>query len=198
MPSGFATWCHSTEKDLEKTVLKPRLIVLIVMVLAATLSRLMPHPPNMTTVTALALFGGATFADRRLAFLVPGAALFLSDLVLGLYAHMEIVYASFALIVCLGFWLRQRQSIVTTAAAVLASSILFFIVTNFGTWAFGTLYPKTIDGLTACYVAAIPFFQNALMGDAFFAAVLFGGFTLLESRFVGLREPAQAARLQGF
>lgn len=174
-------------------MLKPRLIVLIGMVLAAALSRLLPHPPNMTAVAALALFGGATFADRRLAFLVPGAALLLSDAVLGFYAHMEVVYISFALVVCLGLWLAKRRTVATTAAAVLASSWLFFIVTNFGTWALGSLYPKTVDGLIACYIAAIPFFGNTLQGDAFFSVLLFGGLALLESRFVALREPMATA-----
>jgi hypothetical protein len=170
-------------------MLKPRLIVLITMVLAAAASRLIPHPPNLTSITAVALFGGAYFSDRRLAFLVPLAALFLSDLILGFYAHMEVVYLSFALIVCVGLWLQKRRSTIYIVGAALASSILFFLLTNFGVWALESLYPKTMAGLLACYVAAIPFFQNTLQGDLFFTAALFGGFTLLERSFPKLREP---------
>jgi hypothetical protein len=176
-------------------MLKPRLMVLIAMVLAAAASRLIPHPPNLTSVTAVALFGGAYFSDKRLAFLVPLAALFLSDLILGFYSHMEVVYLSFALIVCVGLWLQKRRSAFHIAGAALASSVLFFLITNFGVWAFGSLYPKTIAGLLACYVAAIPFFQNTLQGDLFFTAVLFGGFALLERSFPPLREPRTAAAL---
>jgi hypothetical protein len=178
-------------------MLNPRVTVLIGMIAAAALSRLLPHPPNMTSVTAIALFGGAYFADRRLAFLMPCVGLLLSDMVLGFYAHMEVIYLTFALIVCFGFWLRNRQTAASIAGAALASSVMFFTVTNFATWALGSLYPKTIDGLVACYVAGIPFFQNTLLGDLFFSALLFGGFTLLESRFVSLREPLQSADMQG-
>jgi hypothetical protein len=169
-------------------MVKPRLMVLIAIVLAAAASRLIPHPPNMTSITAIALFGGAYFPDKRLTFLVPLAALLLSDLILGFYSHMEVVYLSFALIVCIGLWLQKRRSVFYITGAALASSILFFLLTNFGVWALESLYPKTIAGLLACYMAAIPFFQNTLQGDLFFTAVLFGGFALLERSFPKLCE----------
>src|ERR1700688_456189 len=128
-------------------MLKPRFLVLASMILAAAASRLIPHPPNMTSITAVALFGGAYFSDRRLAFLVPLAALFLSDLFLGFYGHMEVQYLSFALIVCIGLWLEKDRSVLKIAAAALAGSVLFFLLTNFGVWAFGSLYPRTPAGL---------------------------------------------------
>src|SRR6266567_7198337 len=174
-------------------MLKPRLLVLISMILVAAASRLIPHPPNVTSLTALALFGGAYFSDRRLAFLVPPTALFLSDLVLGFYHHMEVVYLSFALIVAIGLWLQKRRTALSIAGAALTSSVLFFVLTNFGVWAFDALYPKTLEGLIACYVAAIPFFQNTLLGDLLYTAVLFGGFALLEMRFSALRAPVTPA-----
>lgn len=158
------------------------------MILAADTSRLIPHPANMASITAVALFGGAYLSDKRLAFLVPLAALFLSDLVLGLYPHMEVIYGSFALVVCIGLWLRRNRNPLRIAGAALLSSILFFVITNFGVWAFGSLYPKTVAGLVACYAAAIPFFQNTLAGDALYTAVLFGGFALAEKWIPALRE----------
>jgi hypothetical protein len=167
---------------------KPRLLVLVCMILAAAASRLVPHPPNMASITAVALFGGAYLSDKRLAFLVPMAALFLSDLILGLYSHMEIVYGSFALVVCLGLLRRRKRTPLRIASATLASSILFFVITNFGVWAFGSLYPKTAARLATCYVAALPFFRNTLAGDALYTAVLFGGFALAERWVPALRE----------
>jgi len=164
--------------------------MLTAMILAAAFSRLLPHPPNMAPITAVALFGGAYFSDKRLAFLVPLAALFLSDLVLGVYRHMEVVYLSFALIVCIGLWLQQHRSVLNIAGAAVASSLLFFLVTNFGVWAFGSLYPRNLDGLLACFAAAIPFFKNTLQGDMFYTVVLFGGFALLERQFGILRQPS--------
>jgi hypothetical protein len=165
---------------------RPRLAVLTTMILAAAVSRLIPHPPNFTPIGAMALFGGACFADRRLAFLLPLTALFLSDLVLGLHVLIPVVYGSFALSVLLGCWLRSRRTMVTTAAVTLAGSVQFFLVTNFACWLLW--YPHTAEGLVACYVAAIPFFQNTLMGDAAFATALFGGLALAEWRFPTLRE----------
>src|SRR3984893_16508312 len=164
----------------ETSMLNPRFNTLIIMVIAAAATRLLPHPPNMTSVTALALFGGAYFSDRRLAFLVPLTALLLSDLILGLYRHMEIPYLSFALIVCIGFGLQQRWTAPRIVGAALLSALVFFTVTNFGVWAFDSLYPKTAPGLLACYVAAIPFFRNTILGDLLYTAMLFGGFRLLE------------------
>jgi hypothetical protein len=169
-------------------MLKPRIAILISMVVAAAATRLMPHPPNLTSITAVALFGGAYFSDKRLAFLVPLAALFASDLLLGFYAHMEFQYASFALIVCLGLWLQQRRTVLPIAGAAFASSALFFAITNFGTWATSDLYPHTMAGLALCYTAAIPFFWNTLGGDLLYTAILFGGFAALERAFPILRD----------
>ena len=171
-------------------MLKPRFALLIAMIAAAAATRLMPHPPNITAISAMALFGGATFADKRLAFLVPLAALFASDLVLGLYRGMEYQYLTFALIVCLGFFLQSRRRVLPIAGAAVASSTIHFIVTDFGTWMTGTMYPHTVAGLVTCYTAAIPFFWNTLAGDLFYTALLFGGFAALERTFPILRDAA--------
>jgi hypothetical protein len=165
---------------------KPRFLVLTGMIVLAATSRLIPHPPNFTPVAAMALFGGATFAERRLAFFVPFAALFLSDVAMG-YSPSPVVYGSFALIVSIGLCLRTRRTPLAIAGGALAGSILFFVTTNFGVWAFGSLYQKTASGLIECYVAAIPFFRNTLLSDAIYNAILFGGFALAEARFPLLR-----------
>ncbi|HUZ08330.1 MAG TPA: DUF6580 family putative transport protein [Candidatus Paceibacterota bacterium] len=169
---------------------KPRFIMLAGMILAAAASRLIPHPPNFTPIAAIALFGGAQFSSKRAAFLVPLAGLFLSDLVFGFCAITPVVYGSFALTVCLGFWVRHRRSVQRIAFAAVASAILFFVVTNFGVWAVDNLYPKTTAGLVDCYVAAIPFFRNMLLGDLIYSVLLFGALAFAENRFVRLREPA--------
>lgn len=174
-------------------MLKPRILALVSVIVLAAAARLIPHPPNMTPIAAIALFGGATFADKRLALLVPLAALLLSDLVLGFSNSMPFVYLSFAVIVGIGLWLQKRRTAPVILGAVLASSVLFFAVTNFGVWALGTMYPKTLAGLGACYVAAIPFFRNEILGDLFFAALLFGGFAMLEKLLPTLRAPRTAA-----
>jgi hypothetical protein len=174
-------------------MITPRLLTLVAMILAAAASRLVPHPPNFAPIGAMALFGGACFADKRLAFAVPLAAMALSDLALGFYNQTPWVYGSFALIVCVGFRLRQRRKPLSIAAAALASSILFYVVTNFGVWLTAALYPRTAAGLVTCYVAAIPFFRNTLLGDVVYSAALFGGLALAQKRFAVLRESTALA-----
>jgi hypothetical protein len=159
---------------------KTRLLVIGGMILAAAASRLIPHPPNFSPITAMALLGGACLVEKRWAFVVPLAALFASDILLGFHRLIPVVYGSFALIVCLGLWLRTRRTAVPIACAALAGSLLFFTLTNFGVWALGTMYPKTTEGLLACYVAAVPFFGNTVLGDAAYVLVLFGGLALAE------------------
>ena len=171
-------------------MLRPRLAVLVSMIIAAAALRLLPHPANVTPIAAMALFGGANFADKRLAFLAPLSALFASDLVLGLYSHMEFVYASFALTACLGLLLRTRKNVLTIAGAGAASALIFFVVSDIGTWLYSSLYPKTFAGFEACLIAAIPFLRNMLLGDLFYTALLFGGFAALERSFPALREKA--------
>jgi hypothetical protein len=166
-----------------------RAVALAVLVGVAAASRLLPHPPNVTPLGALALFGGAVFSDLRLAFGVPLAAMLVSDLVLGLHETLPAVYAAFALVVCIGVWVRRRRTPLRIGAGAVAGSVVFFVVTNFAVWLAGGLYPRTLQGLLAAYVAAIPFFRNTLAGDLVYTACLFGGFALLERGLPGLREP---------
>ncbi len=167
-----------------------RALLLVILIFSAAAARLVPHPPNFAPIGAMALFGGACFADKRWAFAVPLAAMLVSDLVLGFHRLMPVVYGSFVLIVCVGFWLRKRRALVPIGAAAMSSSLLFFAATNIGVWALGSLYPKTWQGLVACYVAAVPFFWNTLLGDLFYSAVLFGGLALAERGFPAIRESA--------
>jgi hypothetical protein len=84
--------------------------------------------------------------------------------------------------------------VLRVGAAAAASSVLFFAITNFGMWLFSGFYPRNLAGLEACYVAAIPFFQNTVVGDLFYAALLFGGFKVAERLIprVGARRPQAA------
>jgi hypothetical protein len=164
-----------------------RVLCLSALVLLAVIARLMPHPPNFTPIGALALFGGASFTDRRLGFLLPLGALFISDCVLGLHVLIPVVYGSFAINVLLGRWLRSHPTFLSTAAVTFLGSLQFFLVTNFACWLLG--YPRTFEGLVACYVAALPFFHNTLLGDAVFVTVLFGAKALAERAWPAIREP---------
>ncbi len=183
--------------------IKIRFGFLSLIVLAAAMSRLLPHPYNFTPIGAMGLFGAAYFSKKYLSFLVPFAAMWVSDLFLNnlVYARMYPefygegfvwygnlwVYGSFALIVGLGFLLLRRVKLSSLLAASLAASVLFFVVTNFGAWMASPQYPKTVAGLMTAYGAGIPFFWNTLLGDLFFTGVLFGPYELAQRRFPALR-----------
>jgi hypothetical protein len=172
-----------------------RLAAIFIAIAVATALRLVPHPPNFTPIGAMALFSGAYLGRKGvIAFAAPLGALLLSDLVLGFYRGMPTVYFSVALVVIIGWLSLQRVSPLRIGAAAVASSSLFFVITNFGMWLSSGFYPRTLAGLEACYIAAIPFFQNTVAGDLFYATLLFGGLKLAELLMPGLRagEPQPA------
>ncbi|WP_240096125.1 DUF6580 family putative transport protein [Thermomonas flagellata] len=178
--------------------LAPGPLVLAGLILLAALSRVLPHPPNFSPIEAIALFGGAYYADRRWALAVPLLAMFVSDLALGLLnggiywdyfasAGYLLVYAAIVLSTLLGFGLRGRASGARVLGYALAGSLLFFLVTNFGAWLASPLYPRTAGGLLAAYLAGIPFFQWSVLGTLVYAGLLFGGFAWLRRRVPALR-----------
>ncbi len=151
------------------------------MILAAAFSRLIPHPVNFAPIAAIALAGGV-YLDKRYSLIVPIVALLISDWVLGFYPVLLFVYGSVLVIGLAGQWLRSHKRALPIIGTTLFSSVLFFLVTNFGVWAVGPeMYPRTWAGLLECYAAGIPFFRNTIAGDVFYVAVLFGMFELLGS-----------------
>lgn len=164
-----------------------RLAALLSAIVAAAALRLVPHPPNFSPIDAMALFSGAYLGRRWMAFVAPLAALLLSDLVLGFYHGMATVYATVALIAMIGWWVSSRPTPLRIGAAAVVSSVVFFVITNFGMWLFSGFYPVTYAGLVACYTAAIPFFQNTIAGDLFYTVLLFGGFRIAENLLPRLR-----------
>lgn len=158
---------------------KLQIIVLIILIFGVT-ARLFPHPPNFAPIAAIALFSGR-YLDRRLALVVPVMAMFVSDLFLGFYSWpiMVSVYGCFMVSGLLGFWIRKRKSLNSVIYGTLSSSIIFFIVTNFMVWLATPLYQKTFSGLATCFVMAMPFFRNTLLGDIFYVAIFFGAYELV-------------------
>lgn len=162
-----------------------RMFVILGLVIVGVLSRLLPHPPNFTSVNAIALFGAFYFESKWLSFATVVATLLLSDLAIGFYPTMSFVYLSFGLIVLIGSKLKKKASFERITITSLASSVLFFIVTNFGDWLTLSLYPKTLQGLGLCYFSAIPFFVTQLLGDLCYGFLLFGMLSLYRSGFKG-------------
>jgi hypothetical protein len=166
-----------------------RTIVILAMIAFAAVVRIVPHPWNFTPIGAMALFSGAVVKGRRLAFLFPLLALFVGDLFVGFHKLIPIVYASFLANVALGYWIRNRRNTWRISGITLLGAIQFFLITNLAVWALLGSYPRTFTGFVACYVSGLPLFWNTLAGDAFYAAVLFGGLAIAEHFFPVLRDP---------
>jgi hypothetical protein len=170
--------------------LDKKTIVVSILVLVAALTRLLPHPFNFSPIGAMALFGGCYIVNKRLAFLLPISAMLISDTLLelikgkgaGFHPILLWVYLSFAVITCIGFYLRGRAQRQTIMVASLVGSVLFFLITNFGQWVTG-YYGYGAGSLTTSFVNAIPFFRGTVLGDLFYNLVLFGSFAIIKWRF---------------
>lgn len=171
-------------------MLSIRNVTLFGIIAAAAFSRVMPHPPNFTPILALGLFGGARFADRRLAFLIPLAAMACSDLFIGYHNLLPLIYALVALSSLLGLWLRKHRGPAAMVGASVFAAAVFFLVSNGMVWLTSGMYAGTPAGLLTCYTSALPFFQNMVAGTLAYGAALFGAFAVLERGFPSLRESA--------
>ncbi len=146
------------------------------------IGRLIPHPWNFTPIGALGLFAGAN-CSPRIAWLVPLAALAIGDLIIGSFSNLVGVYAPvMVLCVYLGFLagplfgrllLARKRSVLRVGSAVVITTTIFFVVSNFGVWL--TYHPRTWAGFVECYTLAIPYYGGTLLGDAIYATILFGG-----------------------
>jgi hypothetical protein len=148
-----------------------------VLIALAAASRLAPHPPNFAPIAALGLFAGAYAAGKsgRIAWLAPLAALLIGDAIIGFYSPllMAFVYSGFAIGGVLGrAFLHEERTTGRLIACSLAASGVFFVISNLGVWLGG--HSHTWIGLGECYVRAIPFFRNTLMGVLVYSGLLFG------------------------
>ncbi len=138
--------------------------------------RLLPHPWNFVPVSASAIFGGM-YLGRLWAFVLPISSMLIADVFLGFsFTDMPFVYGSIALSVLIGIWIgskRERKGVFAASvlSGTLFSSVLFYIITNFGAWLTLNEYSKDLNGLMQSYVMAIPFFKNTLAGDLFFVSI---------------------------
>jgi hypothetical protein len=155
-------------------------------------ARLLPHEPNFTPLAASALFAGTMLRTRALAFVVPLAAMLISDAIIGFDSRplTFVIYALFMLPAAVAYLPTRLREPGMFAPVIVAYSLLFFVVTNFAVWATTAMYPHTLAGLATCYAAALPCLPQTVVGDLFWAAVLFGGAALLKLAPIGARKTA--------
>ncbi len=180
-------------------MIHPRFWTLTGMVLLAAASRLLPHPPNFTPVFAMALFGGACFSRKLPAFLVPLAAMLLSDVALGFLRYgfsavesRPVIYLCFVFTVLLGMTMRQQRSAWRIGGMAVVAALMMYLLSNLSVFLLGSLYPMSWPGLISCYVAAIPFMQNLLLGNLCFSLLLFGILAMAERQLPVLRMQARS------
>lgn len=153
------------------------------LIIIGALSRFIPHPPNFTPISAMALFGGVKYNNKHYAFFIPLIIMFLSDLIIGFHTEVFAVYLSFIITVTIGRSIQKNPKTHKIAIAIFLSSLIFFILTNFSYWLFSGLYPHTFEGLTTCFWNAIPFFRNELFSAILYNCLLFGGYALVSKLF---------------
>jgi len=147
------------------------------LVIAGAASRLLHLPPNIAAVTGVTIFAGFAIRNIWLALLVPICAMALADVALGWYPGVLFTYAGMAAGVFLARGLLHPLTPVRLIGTTFLASLVFFVLSNFGTWAEGW-YGYTFDGLVACFVAALPFWQNSLIADFTSTALVFGIYLL--------------------
>ena len=161
-------------KNMEKNNFIKKLLLVTALIAIAAFMRLVPHWPNLTPVAAIALFGGATLNKKWLAILIPVSIMLISDLFIGFHDYVAAVYLSFIIAVFMGFSLSKNKKFHRIALTSIASSILFFIITNFAVWYGSPFYPQEISGLMSCYAAGLPFFNDSSLGVSFFLNGIIG------------------------
>lgn len=182
---------------MNKKIWSTRFAVLTGIIIAAAFMRLIPHWPNFTPIAAMALFGGAYFGRKFLAYSIPLIAMLLSDLIIGFHEGMMAVYIAFAITVTIGLFMRKRLNASRIIGASLISSVLFFLITNFAAWLTSPhLYAANYAGLMNCYAAGLVFFNdgsygvsfflNEVMGGVFYNGLFFGAFYFAQSRIPAL------------
>ena len=178
--------------------MRRNIIVVSLLIILAALTRFIPHGYNFTPIAGMALLGGAYFNKKHLAFLVPLITLFFTDFILnntlyrvwfpdheGLVFFSEFMlytYLGTAAIVILGILLLKKISGTRLLGSAISSSIVFFLITNFGSWITNPVYPKNIAGLTSSYIAGLPFMSGHLISAIVYSFILFTAYELVVNK----------------
>jgi hypothetical protein len=161
-----------------------RTVLALALIVIGILLRVMPHTANFAPVGAIALFAGSILS-LRVALWLPLAVMVLSDLIIGLHPLVGFTWGAFALITLVGVGLKKSSNWLRVPLGALASSLIFFVISNFGVWIEGKLYAHTWQGLTDCFVMALPFFRATLTSDLLFSALFFGLYAAFSPAITG-------------
>ena len=140
--------------------------------------------PNFTPVFSMCMFSGMMFKKSKKMFLVPLLAMFVTDMILGFHNTIFFVYFALLIVIYIGYLNTSKSSLKVVIPSSFVSNIAFFVITNFGVWLMQIgFYEKSLPGLIACYVAAIPFFKNALLSNLLFTPILLYSYKYIEKKY---------------
>jgi len=177
---------------------KYTLLSFLMLVFLAALYRAIPGRPwGFAPQFAMAIFGGAVFADKKLSFLLPILSLLISDVVYeflyinglfeirGFYEGMWLNYLLFGSLTIVGFFINPAK-VSSIAKGALVAPTLFFLASNFVTWVGngGFQRGKTFSGLMQTYIDGIPFYANSVVATVVFGAFLFGANYMMAGKLI--------------
>ena len=145
----------------------------MLLILSLAFIRLVPHAPNFTPIIAIAIYAGIKFDNKYLALIVPIFSMVISDFFIGFHSSMLAVYFCIVLNVFIGIFFSKKFTLIKYMYLSFLGACVFFVITNFSVWLLSDMYPVSIQGLTSCYILALPFFQNTLFSTLFFGCIIF-------------------------
>ncbi len=157
----------------------------ISLIIIGILFRFIPHSANFTPVAAIALFAGV-YLNKKHALIVPLILMILSDVFLGMHNVIIFTWGSFILVTLIGSWAKTRKSFKTIVSTSVVSSVLFYLITNFGVWVMGW-YPQTAKGLLDCYILGLPFLRTFTVSTLVYSAVFFGAYEFIAHRIANTK-----------
>ena len=174
--------------------MKKNLFLIVLFIAIIFFGRVLPHPYNFTPLIAVTLLSSYALSNKLLVITIPILGFWLSDLFMnnfiyaGYYEDFTIfnsgmiwTYGAIVLVALLGNSFLEKISSGKVALASLSGSTLFYLISNFGVWAFSPMYAKTLVGLIQCYSLALPFYGTSLIGDLVYFGILFGSYQLFFS-----------------
>ena len=158
-----------------------QIILVSVLVLLTALWRVVNTELNiyhLVPVAALGLFSGSVLEQKKWAYLIPLSAMFLSDLGLSIFTSMQgfygisqiVNYLALGMVTFIGTRLVDRNAI-NVAGFTIGGSLIFFVVSNFGTFLSG-YYGYSFSSLVECYTMALPFYKSELSTQFFLSSMI--------------------------
>lgn len=177
---------------------KNKFLPVIILMVIGAFGKLLPHIPNFTPTESIAIFGAAYLGSKYMKYIIPFVILYLSDFIINntiarsffveqegiVWFDQYMIYNFIALvfIVLVSTKLLKKINATNVFLSILSASIIFFMITNYGSWASEkSIYTNDLSGLLMSYTAGIPFFRTTLLSNLLFSTILFGSYEMIQS-----------------